>query len=314
MWPPRSPGLRLARTTMAMAFQRIRRRMRHSMAGSPSLLASRCGGMVLTYSVVGWKGSVAPARRVSSAMRSSSWWARSGPSWSSTAFSDSTHSRVSVGSGSFSSTSLSQFMSFPGPRGGASLAGYSSRWSLPHPAPAGPGPGPRAGQVSVRAGMLRAPPVRGRRNVVADTAAKPARRPLPWQRSLRTRLALWSSLASILLLLSVALVFYAALRVVLVQLARDELRSLSEQSARDRNAEGPPGARAQERGSRYRRQARPKAAALAAQPAHPACALVQPGQHPAAAFGRPGVLRGAAGGAGAAGPGRVAQPVRTVRP
>lgn len=68
--------------------------------------------------------------------------------------------------------------------------------------------------------------------MVADTAAKPARRPLPWQRSLRTRLALWSSLASILLLLSVALVFYAALRVVLVQLARDELRSLSEQSAR----------------------------------------------------------------------------------
>src|SRR5690606_28670640 len=81
-----------------------------------------------------------------------------------------------------------------------------------------------------------------------------------------------------------------------------------------RAAEGAPGARAQERGSRYRRQARPKAAALAAQPAHPACALVQPGQHPAAAFGRPGVLRGAAGGAGAAGPGRVAQPVRTVRP
>ncbi|KAA2285088.1 SpoIIE family protein phosphatase [Arenimonas fontis] len=70
-------------------------------------------------------------------------------------------------------------------------------------------------------------------DVVADAAtAKPARRPLPWQRSLRTRLALWSSLASVLLLLAVAMVFYAALRLVLVQLARDELRNLSEQSAR----------------------------------------------------------------------------------
>ena len=68
--------------------------------------------------------------------------------------------------------------------------------------------------------------------MVADTTTKPSRRPLPWQRSLRTRLALWSSLASVLLLLAVALVFYAALRVVLVQLARDELNSLSEQSAR----------------------------------------------------------------------------------
>ena len=30
MWPPRSPGLRFARTTIAIAFQRISERMRHS--------------------------------------------------------------------------------------------------------------------------------------------------------------------------------------------------------------------------------------------------------------------------------------------
>ena len=33
MWPPSSPGLRLARTTIAIAFQRMIERMRHSMAG-----------------------------------------------------------------------------------------------------------------------------------------------------------------------------------------------------------------------------------------------------------------------------------------
>jgi hypothetical protein len=32
MWPPSSPGLRLARTTIAIAFQRMIERMRHSSA------------------------------------------------------------------------------------------------------------------------------------------------------------------------------------------------------------------------------------------------------------------------------------------
>ncbi len=56
MWPPRSPGLRFARTTIAIAFQRISERMRHSIVGSPGVRASRCGGIVLTYSVVGSNG------------------------------------------------------------------------------------------------------------------------------------------------------------------------------------------------------------------------------------------------------------------
>src|SRR5690606_4200811 len=102
-----------------------------------------------------------------------------------------------------------------------------SRGSLPQWA--GPGVRPRARSVPAR--YAGATPRRGRQVVVADTTTKPSRRPLPWQRSLRTRLALWSSLASVLLLLAVALVVYAALREVLVQLAGDELNSLSEQSA-----------------------------------------------------------------------------------
>src|SRR5690554_5948395 len=108
MCPPRSPGLRLARTTMAIAFQRISEQICHSIAESPGIFGSRCGGMVLMYSVVGANGRWAPARRVSSTMFSSRWCARSGPPASMTALIDSSHSRVSAGSGSFSSTSFNQ--------------------------------------------------------------------------------------------------------------------------------------------------------------------------------------------------------------
>ncbi len=52
MWPPRSPGRLLARTTMASAFQRISERMRRSMNRSPGMNASRVGGMVFRYGVV----------------------------------------------------------------------------------------------------------------------------------------------------------------------------------------------------------------------------------------------------------------------
>ena len=44
MWPPRSPGLRLARTTIAIAFQRISERMRHSIVGSPGIFGFLAGG------------------------------------------------------------------------------------------------------------------------------------------------------------------------------------------------------------------------------------------------------------------------------
>src|SRR3546814_9206136 len=76
MWPPRSPGWRWARTTMAIAFQRISERMRHSIWASPGDLAFWPGGLVLMYSGVGANGRCAPARRVSSTMPLSSWCAR----------------------------------------------------------------------------------------------------------------------------------------------------------------------------------------------------------------------------------------------
>jgi sigma-B regulation protein RsbU (phosphoserine phosphatase) len=62
----------------------------------------------------------------------------------------------------------------------------------------------------------------------ADTL--PARRP-GWRRSLRTRLMFWSSLTSVLLLLGVAAVFYAAIRGVLIENAKSEMRSLASQTA-----------------------------------------------------------------------------------
>lgn len=55
---------------------------------------------------------------------------------------------------------------------------------------------------------------------------------LPWRRSLRTRLMLWSSLTSVLLLAGVALTFFLTLRVVLVDKAEDEVRELAGQTAR----------------------------------------------------------------------------------
>ena len=55
---------------------------------------------------------------------------------------------------------------------------------------------------------------------------------LPWRRSLRTRLMLWSSLTSVLLLVAVAAVFYLAVRGVLLDKARGEVEDLAAQSAR----------------------------------------------------------------------------------
>ncbi|WP_374605630.1 SpoIIE family protein phosphatase [Arenimonas sp.] len=55
--------------------------------------------------------------------------------------------------------------------------------------------------------------------------------PIPWHRSLRTRLALWTSLTSILLLAAVALIFYLAVRGVLIANTQAEMRGLSQQAA-----------------------------------------------------------------------------------
>ena len=54
---------------------------------------------------------------------------------------------------------------------------------------------------------------------------------IPWRRSLRTRLALWTSLTSILLLAAVALIFYLAVRGVLIANTQAEMRGLSQQAA-----------------------------------------------------------------------------------
>ena len=52
MWPPRLPpsgvSCLLARTTMAMAFQRMKLRMRSSYSWLPGERASSAGGMVFT--------------------------------------------------------------------------------------------------------------------------------------------------------------------------------------------------------------------------------------------------------------------------
>jgi sigma-B regulation protein RsbU (phosphoserine phosphatase) len=53
-----------------------------------------------------------------------------------------------------------------------------------------------------------------------------------WRSSLRTRLMFWSSLTSVLLLLGVAFVFYVAVRGVLIENAKSEMRNLANQTAR----------------------------------------------------------------------------------
>ena len=68
-------------------------------------------------------------------------------------------------------------------------------------------------------------------SIRAATSDTLPRRP-GWRRSLRTRLMFWSSLTSVLLLLGVAAVFYAAIRGVLIENAKTEMRSLASQTAR----------------------------------------------------------------------------------
>ena len=99
MWPPTLVCL-FARTTIAIAFQRTNERMRCSIVWSPGMRTCRCVGIVLMYAVLAENGMCAPSRRARSISDSISWCARSGPSFSSTPASASSHSRVSCGSGS----------------------------------------------------------------------------------------------------------------------------------------------------------------------------------------------------------------------
>jgi phosphoserine phosphatase RsbU/P len=66
----------------------------------------------------------------------------------------------------------------------------------------------------------------------ASTAASPAIAPVPWRRSLRTRLLLWSSLTNVIVLAGVTLAFYAGARAVMIANAKAETRSLATQTAR----------------------------------------------------------------------------------
>ena len=55
--------LLLARTTIAMAFQRISERMRFSISAGPGMRSSMCVGMVFRYAVLLVNGRFAPERR-----------------------------------------------------------------------------------------------------------------------------------------------------------------------------------------------------------------------------------------------------------
>ena len=59
-----------------------------------------------------------------------------------------------------------------------------------------------------------------------------APRKVDWRHSLRTRLVLRSSLSSVLLMGALALVFYVAMRGLLVDTARDDMRNLAQQTTR----------------------------------------------------------------------------------
>src|SRR5580658_790797 len=97
MWPPMPASYLFWRTTMAMAFQRVRLLMRRSMARSPGYGTSASRRMVFTYGVLRWMGRSAPALRACWVRRSKRNAARSGPSWSNICSSASIHSDVSRG-------------------------------------------------------------------------------------------------------------------------------------------------------------------------------------------------------------------------
>ena len=98
MCPPSSEDSLLARSTIAIAFHRIIDRIVCSISWSPGLRCSFSGGIVFRYGLLAEYGTGAPLRRASSISSSSRKYARSGPSNSSTASRESSHSRVSAGS------------------------------------------------------------------------------------------------------------------------------------------------------------------------------------------------------------------------
>src|SRR6478752_3880660 len=97
MCPPTLVCL-FARTTIAIAFQRVNERIRCSSFWSPGMRTWRSSGIVLMYAVFAENGRNAPDRRALSISCSIRKCARSGPSAASTPSSASSHSRVSCGS------------------------------------------------------------------------------------------------------------------------------------------------------------------------------------------------------------------------
>src|SRR5437588_8516074 len=98
MWPPSSEDCLLARTTIAIAFQRTIERRRRSSAGSPGSFASSSTGIVLTYGVVSEAIGPEPSTWARSTTRCRISRALPGPSWEMTASIASSHSRVSAAS------------------------------------------------------------------------------------------------------------------------------------------------------------------------------------------------------------------------
>ncbi len=82
MWPPMPSDSRLARTTIAMAFQRIRLLMRRSISRLPGSGVSSSGRIVLTYAVTALNGSATPLTRAWWRSVASSRWTRPrSPCW-----------------------------------------------------------------------------------------------------------------------------------------------------------------------------------------------------------------------------------------
>jgi len=98
MCPPSSPGRLFARSTMAIAFQRIKERIRLSINKSPGILASLSGGIVLQKGVVTEYGKSLPNLPALSDNFDNKYFARSIPSLSITEVIASSHSVVSIGS------------------------------------------------------------------------------------------------------------------------------------------------------------------------------------------------------------------------
>jgi hypothetical protein len=104
MYPPSPVLARLARTTLASAFQRTMAMRRCSTSRLPGNCGCPASGMVLQYGVLNTGGSFTRRERACSRSLRRRKVARSAPSASISASKASSHSRISVGSRSLGAT------------------------------------------------------------------------------------------------------------------------------------------------------------------------------------------------------------------